>query len=63
MVAVAEPSTDLVRRVAAGDGAAFGALYDLHARDVQRVVVGMRLGLGREETRDGVPEVLAFPPG
>lgn len=57
MVGVAEPATDdLIRRAAEGDGPAFGAVYDLHARDVQRLVVGMRLGLGREEVEDAVQE-------
>jgi RNA polymerase sigma-70 factor (ECF subfamily) len=60
MVRVAEPTTDtsadLVRLALAGDGEAFGALYDRHAGDVQRVVLGLRLGLGREEVEDAVQE-------
>lgn len=57
MVAVAEaPRHDLIRRAAAGDGAAFGELYDPHAPDVQRVVVGMRLGLGSQEVEDAVQD-------
>lgn len=61
MVVVAEPSsrteTELtVRRALSGDGDAFGAIYDQHVQDVHRVLLGLRLGLSREEVEDAVQE-------
>ncbi|MCO5167688.1 MAG: RNA polymerase sigma factor [Planctomycetes bacterium] len=53
---MAEPLAPDLLRLAPGDPAALGALYQRHARDVQRLVLGMRLGLGREEVEDAVQE-------
>lgn len=61
MIVVAEPSsrteTELtVRRALSGDGDAFGAIYDQHVQDVHRLLLGLRLGLSREELEDAVQE-------
>jgi RNA polymerase sigma-70 factor (ECF subfamily) len=51
-----EPDQDLLRRVAAGDGVAFGLLADRLAPTLRRVV--FRLGLTEAEVEDALQESL-----
>lgn len=50
------PPGELLSRCRAGDPAALGALYDELARDVQRCLVALRLGLRPLEVEDAVQE-------
>lgn len=47
---------ELVARGRTGDPAALGGLYDLLARDVQRCLISLRLGLGPAELEDALQE-------
>jgi RNA polymerase sigma-70 factor (ECF subfamily) len=56
-VGVIEPSNEeLVARTVRGDRAAFGALYDRIAPEVQRFLLGLRLDLDRHRIEDAVQE-------
>jgi RNA polymerase sigma-70 factor (ECF subfamily) len=47
---------DYARSCLGGDAEAFGSIYDLLARDVQRLLVGLRLGLDHQQVEDLVQE-------